>query len=166
MFNEGWQVQAFPSFGAERSGAPVAAFLRADRQPITIHYQVYEPDHVVVLDAVLVGTIDVTSGLKPGGTILVNTPKAPEELSLPGRFTIATCDATGIALKHGLGTRTTPIVNTAILGAWAALTGLVSLDAIVSVVPSLVPVKADANIAAARDAFGSVIQAGRTNVPV
>ena len=157
MFKEGWQVQAFPSFGAERSGAPVAAFLRADRDPITIHYQVYEPDHVIVLDPVLLGTIDVTSGLKPGGTILVNTPKPPDEPSLSERFIVATCDATGIALKHGLGSRTTPIVNTAIVGAWAALTGLVSLEAIIDQVPSLVPVKAEANIAAAKDAFASVI---------
>jgi 2-oxoacid:acceptor oxidoreductase gamma subunit (pyruvate/2-ketoisovalerate family) len=156
MFREGWQVQAFPSFGAERSGAPVAAFLRADRKPITIHYQVYEPDHVVVLDPVLLGTIDVTSGLKPGGTILVNTSKKPEELKLPDRFVVATCDATGIALKHGLGSRTAPIVNTAIVGALAALTGIVSLDAIVGEVPMLVPVKPDANIAAAKEAYEHV----------
>ncbi len=159
MFREGWQVQAFPSFGAERSGAPVAAFLRADRSPITIHYQVYEPDHVVVLDAVLLGTIDVTAGLKPGGTILVNTPKRPEELKLPDRFIVWTCDATGIALRHGLGSRTTPIVNTAMAGAWAALTGVVTLDAIVAEVPSLVPVKAAANIAAAQDAAKEVLSA-------
>jgi pyruvate ferredoxin oxidoreductase gamma subunit/2-oxoisovalerate ferredoxin oxidoreductase gamma subunit len=156
MFREGWQVQAFPSFGAERSGAPVAAFLRADRRPITIHYQVYEPDHVVVLDAVLLGTVDVTAGLKPGGTILVNTSKRPEELRLPGGFVVGTCDATGIALRHGLGTRTMPIVNTAMTGAWAALTKAVSLDAIVAEVPGLVPVKADANVAAAKDAYTAV----------
>ncbi len=156
MFREGWQVQAFPSFGAERSGAPVAAFLRADRQPITIHYQVYEPDSVVVLDQVLLGTIDVTSGLKPGGTILVNTTRSPEELKLPDHFVVATCDATAVALKHGLGSRTTPIVNTAIVGAWAALTGHVSLEAVIAEVPSLVPIKAEANVAAARDAYHGV----------
>jgi pyruvate ferredoxin oxidoreductase gamma subunit/2-oxoisovalerate ferredoxin oxidoreductase gamma subunit len=156
MFREGLQVQAFPSFGAERSGAPVAAFLRADRDPITIHYQVYEPDHVVVLDAVLLGTVDVTAGLKPGGTILVNTTKRPEELNLPDRFVVGTVDATGIALRHGLGTRTMPIVNTAMAGAWAALTGAVTLDAIVAEVPALVPVKPDANIAAAKDAYAAV----------
>lgn len=156
MFSEGWQVQAFPSFGAERSGAPVAAFLRADRQPITIHYQVYEPDHVVVLDAVLLGTIDVTAGLTPGGTILINTPKAAADLKLPDQFVVATCDATGIALRHGLGSRTTPIVNTAMIGAWAALTGAVPLSAVLTQVPLLVPVKADANAAAAREAFEDV----------
>lgn len=156
LFRDGWQVQAFPSFGAERSGAPVAAFLRADRAPITIHYQVYEPDHVVVLDAVLLTTIDVTAGLRPGGTVLVNTTKRPEELGLPDRFAVATCDATAIALRHGLGTRTMPIVNTAIVSAWSALTGLVTLQSVIEEVPGLVPVKAEANIAAAREAFTAV----------
>jgi pyruvate ferredoxin oxidoreductase gamma subunit/2-oxoisovalerate ferredoxin oxidoreductase gamma subunit len=156
LFREGWYVQAFPSFGAERSGAPVAAFLRFDRAPITIHYQVYEPDHVVVLDPVLLTSTDVTAGIRPGGTLLVNTPKGPEELARPDGVTAATCDATGIALRHGLGTRTTPIVNTAIVSAWSALTGTVSLESIVAEVPGLVPVKADANIAAAREAFSAM----------
>jgi 2-oxoacid:acceptor oxidoreductase gamma subunit (pyruvate/2-ketoisovalerate family) len=156
MFREGWQVQAFPSFGAERSGAPVAAFLRADRKPITIHYQVYEPDHVVVLDPVLLGTVDVTAGLKAGGTILINTPKTPGELKLPDRFVVGTCDATGIALRHGLGSRTMPIVNTAMAGAWSALTGVVTLEAIIGEVPVLVPIKPEANVAAAKDAYAAV----------
>jgi 2-oxoisovalerate ferredoxin oxidoreductase gamma subunit len=156
LFREQWQVQAFPSFGAERSGAPVAAFLRADRATITIHYQVYEPDHVVVLDPVLLGTIDVTAGLKPGGSILVNTPKSPADLKLPATFIVGTCDATGIALKHGLGSRTMPIVNTAMVGAWSGLTHLVSLESVVAEVPALVPIKPDANGAAAKDAFAAV----------
>jgi pyruvate ferredoxin oxidoreductase gamma subunit/2-oxoisovalerate ferredoxin oxidoreductase gamma subunit len=156
MFREGWQVQAFPSFGAERSGAPVAAFLRANREPITIHYQVYEPDHVVVLDPVLLTTIDVTAGLKPGGTILINTPKTADAPTLAGKYVVATCDATGIALHHGLGSRTSPIVNTAILGAWAKVTGLVALETVLAEVPGVVPVKAEANAAAARDAYAAV----------
>jgi pyruvate ferredoxin oxidoreductase gamma subunit/2-oxoisovalerate ferredoxin oxidoreductase gamma subunit len=165
MFREGWQVQAFPSFGAERSGAPVAAFLRANREPITIHYQVYEPDHVVVLDPVLLTTIDVTAGLKPGGTLLINTPKRPDAPTLASRFVVATCDATAIALRHGLGTRTAPIVNTAIVGAWARLTGLVSLETVLAEVPNLVPVKAEANSAAARDAYAAVAIFGTGAVP-
>lgn len=156
LFEEGWQVQAFPSFGAERSGAPVSAFLRADRSPITLHYQVYEPDHVVVLDPVLLATIDVTSGLRDGGTILVNTPRPPDALGIPDRFVVASCDATAIALRHGLGSRTMPIVNTAMVSAWAALTSLVSLESVIAAVPALVPVKAGANIAAAREAFTAV----------
>jgi len=153
FFREGWQVQAFPSFGAERTGAPVAAFLRADHKPITAHYQIYEPDHVVVLDPVLLDTTDVTAGLVEGGWIVVNTTRRPEALGLPDRFNVGTCDATAIALRHGLGTRTNPIVNTAIAGAFSALTGLVDLASVVECIPDLVPVKPGANQAAAREAF-------------
>jgi 2-oxoisovalerate/pyruvate ferredoxin oxidoreductase gamma subunit len=156
LFREGWQVQAFPSFGAERSGAPVAAFLRIDRRPITIHYQVYEPDHVVVLDPMLLSTVDVTAGLQACGSILVNSPRPAAELALPDRFVVGACDATDIAMRHGLGSRTSPIVNTAMAGAWAALTGLVTLEAVLAEVPGLVPVKAEANAAAARDAFAGL----------
>ena len=158
FFREGWQVQAFPAFGAERTGAPVTAFLRADHRPITAHYQVYEPDHVVVLDPVLLRTIDVTAGLRPGGWILVNTSRRPEELGLPEPCSVGACDATMIALRHGLGTRTIPIVNTAIVGALSALTGLVELASVVESIPDLVPVKAEANQAAAREAFEQVLR--------
>jgi 2-oxoisovalerate ferredoxin oxidoreductase gamma subunit len=156
LFREGWQVQAFPAFGAERTGAPVAAFLRANRRPITAHYQVYEPDHVIVLDTGLLEATDVTAGLKAGGWILVNTSRPPEALNLPPCFNVATCDATAIALGHGLGTRTNPIVNTAMAGAFAAATGLVRLETVLESIPELVPVKAEANQAAAREAFASV----------
>ena len=77
FFREGWQVQAFPSFGAERTGVPVSAFLRIDRTRITSHYHVYEPDHVVVLDPVLLETVNVTNGLREGGWILVNSAAPP-----------------------------------------------------------------------------------------
>ena len=156
LFREGWQVQAFPSFGAERSGAPVAAFLRADHARITIHSHIYEPDHVIVLDPVLLRTTDVTTGLASGGWLLVNSTRTPPELGLPDRYQVATCDATGIALRHGLGTRTSPIVNTAIAGAFAAATGIVSLESVLAVIPEIVPVKVDANQAAARDAAAEV----------
>ena len=153
LFREGWQVQAFPSFGAERSGAPVAAFVRADRRPITVHYQVYQPDHVVVLDPVLLETIDVTAGLRPGGWIVVNTPRSPDALALGRAWNIGTSGATAIALGHGLGSRTTPIVNTAMVGAFARLTGLVSLDAVLETITELVPADPTANQDAAREAF-------------
>ncbi len=156
LFREGWQVQAFPSFGAERTGAPIAAFLRADHKPITIHSHIYEPDHVVVLDPVLLLTVDVAAGLRPDGWILINSAKPPDDIALPPHYAVATCDATAVALRHGLGTRTNPIVNTAIVGAFAALTGLVRLDSVLASIPDLVPVKADANQEAARDAFALV----------
>lgn len=156
LFREGWQVQAFPSFGAERTGAPVAAFLRADHARVTIHSQIYAPDHVVVLDPVLLKTTDVTAGLAPGGWLLVNSSRGPAELGLPQTFRIATCDATAIALRHALGTRTSPIVNTAIAGAFAAATGIVSLESVLAVIPEVVPIKPEANQEAARDAAADV----------
>jgi 2-oxoacid:acceptor oxidoreductase gamma subunit (pyruvate/2-ketoisovalerate family) len=156
LFREGWQVQAFPSFGAERSGAPVAAFLRADHQRISDHSHIYQPDHVVVLDPILIRSVDVAAGLAPGGSILVNSSRPPESLGLPPGFSVVTCDATAIALKHGLGTRTMPIVNTAMAGAFAALTGLVRIEALLAAVHDLVPLKAEANQAAAREAFEAI----------
>ncbi len=156
FFKEGWQVQAFPTFGAERSGAPVAAFLRADRQRITDHYQIYEPDHVVVLDPVLLGTVDVTAGLRPGGWVIANSPRGPETLRVDSEFNVATCDATGIALADGLGTRTMPIVNTAMAGAFAAATSLVSLASVLESIPDYVPAGIAANQQAAQDASAAV----------
>jgi 2-oxoacid:acceptor oxidoreductase gamma subunit (pyruvate/2-ketoisovalerate family) len=159
LFREGWQVQAFPSFGAERSGAPVAAFLRADHQRISDHSYIYKPDHVVVLDPILIQSVDVAAGLAPGGTILVNSSRPPESLGLPAAFAVVTCDATAIALKHELGTRTTPIVNTAMAGAFAALTGLVGVEELMAAVRDLVPTKAESNQAAAREAFDAIARA-------
>lgn len=155
FFREGWQVQAFPSFGAERTGVPVTAFLRVSRDRISTHYHVYEPDHVVVLDPVLLTTVDVAAGLRRGGWLIVNAP-APEPLNLPDSCVVATCDATAIALAYGLGSRTMPIVNTAIAGAFAAATNLVRIESILEAIPDVVPVDAQANQLAARQAFECV----------
>lgn len=153
FFREGWQVQAFPSFGAERTGAPVMAFLRIDRKPITAHYQIYEPDHVIVLDPVLLKTVNVTAGLRPGGWVLANSSRQPSEIDISPEFGVATCDATAIALAHGLGSRTMPIVNTAIAGSFSACTGLVTLDSVVAAIADVVPAAVEANQDAAREAF-------------
>lgn len=160
LFSEGWQVQAFPSFGAERTGAPVMAFLRCDHERINEHYQVYEPDHVVVLDPMLLTSVDVTAGLREGGWLIVNTSRSPEEMSIEGAFNVATCDATAIALAHGLGSRTTPIVNTAMAGAFAAATTLVTLAAVLDTIPDYVPSSVSENQQAARDAFAATLVRG------
>lgn len=96
---------------------------------------------------------NVTAGLKPGGTILINSEHDPDSFKLPSEYHIATIDATEIAVRHGLGTRSTPVVNTAILGAFSRLTGVVGLEAIVQAVVESVPVKPEANEAATREAF-------------
>ncbi len=123
---EGRSVQAFGVYAAERSGAPVQAFLRCDDEPIHNPNQIYEPDHLVVLDPTLISPT-ILSGLKPGGWILLNCEKSPEHYAGQERvaaFRIATVDATSIAVKHGLGSRTVPIVNTALAGAAARLLGM------------------------------------------
>ncbi len=158
FFLEGRQVQAFPTFGVERRGAPVAAFVRVDDRPIRLRCQIESPDHVVVLDPTLITAVEVTSGLKPEGSLLINSRHQPSHfaaLSLPGRR-LATVDASAIAAGLGLGSPTNPIVNTAILGAFAAVTGLLSLDSILAGIPDHVPGRAEANAEAARRAFLAV----------
>jgi len=153
---EGKKVQAFPLFGAERRGAPVAAFARVDEEKIRIHSEVYTPDGVVILDPVLYKTVAVTAGLKEGGWILLNSPNPPSSYSFPAHFRVATVDASSIALKHKLGSRTEPIVNTAILGALAKVTGIIGIEALAETVREAVPGKGKENEAAAREAFEKV----------
>ena len=122
----GHHAQAFPYFGAERRGAPVRAFARVDDKRITIKSQIYEPDMVVILDESLLEIDPVVDGLKIDGKAVVNTTKAPEELDLGISVDCEVVDATIIALEAIKA----PIVNTAILGAVAKATDLVSLETV------------------------------------
>ena len=155
LFLEDRSVQSFPAFGVERRGAPVTAFLRVDDQPILLRCEIQAPDDLVVLDPTLIQAIDVAAGLKPGGTILINSELPPESYAeLAKRFRVGTVDASAIAQRHGLGSRTQPIVNTAILGAFAAFTKLVRLDSVCAAIEADVPMRASDNVAAAREAAG------------
>lgn len=159
LFKESKFVQAFPAFGVERRGAPVMAFLRFNTAPIRRRCQIYEPDHVVVLDPTLLTAVDVTAGLKPNGIVLINSDRPPESFQALQRFQVATVPAGEIAVAHNLGTRTNPIVNTAILGAFARVTGFVSLDSILEAIAEKVsPRIAERNQAAAHDAYHVVRQ--------
>lgn len=160
FFQAGYFVQSFPLFGVERRGAPVEAYLRLDKIKILIRTNVYTPDHVVVLDPSLVTAVDVTRGLKPGGWILINTAQGMDLPPSFAPFRVATVDATRIALKHSLGTRTHPIVNTAMMGAFARVLGEPPLDAVIHAIREEIPVKPENNIAAAREAFDAVIFEG------
>jgi len=155
-FLEGRYVQAFPNFGLERRGAPVTAFARIDDSPIIDHSQIYKPDAVVVLETTLLDIVNVTEGLKDGGFIVINTDLPPEQLKLPEGFTIGAVNAGGIAAARGLGSRMSPIVNTAILGAFARATGYVSLESAVSAITKSVSVKPDKNIEACRQSYEEV----------
>ena len=153
-FKEGYDVQAFPMFGVERRGAPVAAFTRMDKQPIDIKTQIYEPDTVVVLDPTLLEVVNVIEGLKENGKVIINTQKDPEEFKFDG-YDVFTVDATGIAVENKLGTRSNPIVNTAILGAYSRAINNVNMDSIESAILENAPIKGDENVKAAKDAFNN-----------
>jgi pyruvate ferredoxin oxidoreductase gamma subunit len=130
---DGKYSQAFPSFGPERRGAPVRAFCRIDDRPITIRSQVYEPDYLVVLEPSLLG-IDVKEGMKKSSVLIVNSDS--DVKSVEGRKTCS-FDATNLAIK----TIGKDIVNTAILGSFAKVTKLVTLDSLLKVVAEKFPSK-------------------------
>ncbi len=122
-FLAGESVQAFGLYAAERSGAPLQAFCRYSQDPIVNRNLIYEPDHVIVLDPTLVASA-IANGLAAGGWILINTPEPPSAFA--ARFPpyrLATVDATAIALANKLGTRSVPIVNTALAGAAGRMLG-------------------------------------------
>jgi pyruvate ferredoxin oxidoreductase gamma subunit/2-oxoisovalerate ferredoxin oxidoreductase gamma subunit len=155
-FREGKKVQSFPAFGVERRGAPVMAFTRIDSQPIRIRSNIYEPDHIIVLDPTLLDFLDVTAGLKEGGWIVLNSADDPASFGLHDRFKVGVVDANSIAFKYRLGPRNAPIVNTAILGAFSGLTGIIGLEALCGSVRDAVPVRPDENVAAVREAYESI----------
>lgn len=155
-FHEGFYVQSFPAFGVERRGAPVVAFLRLDQKPIQLRVNIYQPNHIVVLDPTLIDAVDVTSGLKTNGWILINSSHHPEVFGQLKGFQIATVDATSIAIRNGLGSRTNPIVNTAILGAFSRVTGLVGIDSVALSIREELTIKKNENAKAAREAYEEV----------
>jgi len=154
--NEGKYVQAFPEFGVERRGAPVVAFLRIHGDIIYEKSRIYEPDHVVILDPTLLGSIDVTEGLKKGGWVIINSERKPEDVPIKPGFRVATVDAYGIAARHRLGSKTSPIVNTAILGAVVSILGLCDVGSLTEAVENQVPVKQKENVEAAEESYANV----------
>ena len=161
FFMEEKYVSAFPYYGVERRGAPVTAFTRMDEKPVRAKYQIYEPDYVVVLDPSLLAAVDVLKGIKDNGYVLVNTVKTPKEMREVLNFkNIATVDATTIAIKHHLGSQTAPIVNTAILGAFAKVSNLVKIETVMDAIREAAPAKQEENAQAAKDAYDAVIIGG------
>ena len=154
---EGKFVQTFPSFGVERRAAPVQTFLRIDDRQIRIRNQVYAPDMLVILDPSLIVSTPVLAGLKEGGKIIINTDKPTEDFDFSAKYETVTVNATKIALDHKLGSITQPIVNTAILGAFAGITGLVSINSVIEAIVGDIPVKPEENAAAAWAAYETVL---------
>ncbi|MEJ2061456.1 MAG: 2-oxoacid:acceptor oxidoreductase family protein [Gammaproteobacteria bacterium] len=123
---EGWHAQAFPAFGAERRGAPVAAFVRMAEQPFRRRDQVAQPDFLIIQDEALLHVPGILSGLKPGGGVLVNATREPAELGLPGP--VFTVSATQLAQEY-LGR---PVPNTALLAVFLTLTELLPVQALIT----------------------------------
>lgn len=154
--NEGKYAQAFPSFGPERRGAPVLAFDRInDDQPIRIRAEILEPDVVVVLDSGLLRIVNVTSGLKEKGALVINTKESPREIAakLGNKWRLATIDATKIA-REVLGV---PIVNTTMLGAVLRTIKVVNLESLVDPLKERFGRLAERNINAMKKAFEETI---------
>lgn len=158
-FSEGRQAQAFPTFGSERTGAPVVAFCRFDDRPIRVREPITQPDALIVQDPTLLHQVDLFAGLGDDGYLLINTSRSFAELGL-GEFVrrfrtdrLLTVPATELARRH-LGR---PLPNAALLGGFAALTGTISLASVVTAIRDKFPGPVgEANVAAAQAAYDEV----------
>jgi 2-oxoacid:acceptor oxidoreductase gamma subunit (pyruvate/2-ketoisovalerate family) len=147
-------VTSQPSFGAERRGAPITASTRLAHEPIRVLSQVTQPDIVVVLDDSLLGVANAAAGLVPGGMIIVNTNRSAVELGIAGDAHVVVSDVTGAAMAADLIVGGQPMVSTAILGAIAAATGLITMESVEAAIGHAFTGKAaEKNIEAAKIAF-------------
>ena len=158
-FGEGRHAQAFPSFGSERTGAPVVAFCRIDDKEIRLREPVMEPDALIIQDPTLLHQVDLFAGLKRDGYILINTNRSFDELGLADflkdwrRDRLCTVPATDLSRKH-LGR---PMPNVPLLGGFAAVAGIIKLESLVEAIKGKFSGKVAAgNIAAVTAAFNSV----------
>jgi len=158
-FEEGRHAQAFPSFGSERTGAPVVAFCRIADHEIRLREPIMAPDALVIQDPTLLHQVDVFAGLKKDGYILINTSKSFEELGLADYVRdwpadrLLSVPATDMARKH-VGR---PVPNGPLLGGFAAASGLIQLESVIKAIRSRFSGKiAEGNIAAATEAFNTV----------
>jgi len=158
-FAEGRHAQAFPSFGSERTGAPVVAFCRIADREIRLREPIMRPDAIIIQDPTLLHQVDVFAGLKTDGYVLLNTHRSFEALGLgelaDGRPAerLCTLAATEIGLKH-IGR---PIPNVPLIAGFAALSGLIRLESVIAAIREKFSGKvADGNVAAATEAYNMV----------
>jgi pyruvate ferredoxin oxidoreductase gamma subunit len=158
-FTEGRHAQAFPSFGSERTGAPVVSFCRISDREIRVREPIMTPDALIVQDATLLHQVDVFGGLRPDGFVLINSTRTLDELGLESWATafrgerLIAVPASDLAREH----TGRPLPNAALLGAFAACTGVLGLDSVASAIRSRFGGKVgEANVAAAQAAFALV----------
>jgi pyruvate ferredoxin oxidoreductase gamma subunit len=161
-FVEGRHAQAFPTFGSERTGAPLVAFCRIDDAPIRVREPIAEPDALIVQDPTLLHQVDLFSGLRGDGYVLINSERSFDELGLgdllddfaPER--LLAVPATELAREH-LGR---PLPNAVLLGGFAGLSGLVSIASVTRAIRErFAGALGDGNVAAAEAAYEYVRRA-------
>lgn len=157
-FVEGKHAQAFPSFGSERTGAPVVSFCRLDEQEIRRREPILAPDCLIIQDPTLFHALDVFQGLRKDGFVLINTTKDWHELGIVDKVShlpdghVVGVNATALARQH-VGR---PVPNAALLGGFAATTGQITLKSVESAIATKFSGKvADGNILAARAAYAA-----------
>ncbi|MBM3133073.1 MAG: pyruvate synthase [Chloroflexi bacterium] len=154
--DKGKNAQSFPSFGPERRGAPVQAFLRVSSdEPIRVRSEIAQPDVVVVLNPDLLRVVNVTSGLKKGGVLIVNTKKSVDEIKAKygNSYKVATVDAMTIA-KETIGL---PITNTTMIGALLKVVPLLALDDMLGAMEHRFGKVAGKNVAAMKRAYEEIV---------
>jgi pyruvate ferredoxin oxidoreductase gamma subunit len=155
-FAGGVYAQAFPAFGVERRGAPVQAFVRFSDEKIRLRSQIYEPDYIIVQDSTLIHDVNVFAGMSCGGIAIINTEKKGE-YGIPEGVRLITVNATEIALEEiGL-----PITNTTLMGAFAAASGEITLEALKDAIHERFSGRlAETNFAAAKRAYTMIQEGG------
>jgi 2-oxoacid:acceptor oxidoreductase gamma subunit (pyruvate/2-ketoisovalerate family) len=156
FFLDGKYAQSFPTFGAERRGAPVAAFVRVDNKYIENRSPIQSPDYIIVMAGKLAETVDVSLGVKKDGLIIINSDKSPDYYDFEEKVKVLTFNVNKIALNYKLGTQTMPIINAPILGLFAGLTDLVALDSLKKAVTKFIPVKIEENQKALEESYNLV----------
>lgn len=147
-FEQGMYPQSYSLFGAERRGAPVAGFVRVSDQKIYLKCDIDRPNHLALFNKSLYHEKEINAQVIPGGYVLVNGDRSFRPGSLE-RYRVGRIDALEISREMGLGS----IVNTAILGAYVRLTGIVTLETLLKVIEDTISTATEANIAAAKAAY-------------
>lgn len=156
FFARGFFTQTFATYGAERRGAPVTAFVRVAPAPIHRRCDVEQPEAVLLFEPAFLTDGTGLAGLPPGALVLVNTVHGPAAFAGAGPWRVVTVDALGIARANGLGR----MVNTAMLGAFCRAAGLLPLEQVEAVLQEHAPRHLAANLGALRQAYAAVAAAG------
>ncbi len=153
FFKDGWYPQCYSVFGGERRGAPLVSFLRVDHDRIRLKCEIKNPGELICLDEGLLDPDEIRSNLRPGGAILINTPRGPEAFAALADYRLGLVDGLGVAREAGLER----IFNTALCGAYAAFSGQLGPGAVLDAVRETAPVKVEENVKAASLAYERVV---------